>query len=815
MKQVIIKELKSYFNSPIAYIFIIVFLVLTYGLFIDIYFLQERNEMRSYFAMAPLIFVIFIPAVTMRLWSEERKMGTIELLLTLPLTRLQLVGGKYIASLLFLLATLAASLPIPIMMFVLGSPDTGPIIGGYLGLFLLGAELLAIGMFLSTLCKDQIIAFITSLIVCAFLYLTGDQYFASMLDNTAAGFGKFLYTYFSIPPRFESIQRGVIELRDLFYFIIMSVAFFILTVYYLEGHIRVQSKQTMATVFCLMLTSCAFANMIVSEIHGYRIDFTKDNVYTIPKGTKKIAKELTAELTITYFVTGRDEMPSQLATLERDTMDLLNDIASLSNRIVINRYYPEKADAKVLERMKDLNVRPFKIEVLEERGITQKLIYSAILLEYLDKAPQIINPVVPSNMEDLEYRIMSRVYRMLQGVRPEIAVVGPKKDPDLRMVQMGIGSLQTEDRYETVTETLRDLLYDVKRIRLDRQQNIAEDKSVDVMVVFAPYDGEFNERRIYEVTKRLAEGTSCIVAMSGVHSYFDPAAFKSEVENTLIATKLNKDFIAYLERLGVTVEQKFVMDENTVTDRVVVQRFIGQIPVGQETKTFQHPTNFKILEGSMNKGHPITSKVKNLTFIKGSPIRIDKDKLAKNGLKVTVLATTSARSWVLDHKQRVIPAVHYNAPEKFEGEIPLAVLIEGQFPFEFEGKSVPEWDGEKNDKAPKAPKITKRPSKLLLITSAEMFIDHYMRLEAEGFNNLAFITSAVDYLTGGDALLTIKKREVIAGQIKQLDHKEKQVYKFGFGLAGPAIVIAIGLFRYGRRLKRRIEYKTSLARKHT
>ncbi|MBU2416256.1 ABC transporter permease subunit, partial [Patescibacteria group bacterium] len=156
------KELISYFNSPIAYIFIGVFLIVGNWLFFNYFFLIGQASMRNYFAILPWIFLFLSPAITMRLWAEEKKSGTIEFLLTLPITDWQAVLSKFFGALVFMFIALLLSITLPITVAILGNVDLGPIIGSYLGALFLGGSYLALGLFISSLTKNQIIAFILS-----------------------------------------------------------------------------------------------------------------------------------------------------------------------------------------------------------------------------------------------------------------------------------------------------------------------------------------------------------------------------------------------------------------------------------------------------------------------------------------------------------------------------------------------------------------------------------------------------------------------------------------------------------------------------
>ena len=144
------REFRTYFYSPIAYVFSIIFIILNNSLFMFHFFFYGNADMRNFFSSLPLILgLIFIPAISMRLWSEENKLGTVELLLTLPMKTEHIVLGKFLASFVFYLIALAGTLIIPIVLLFLGSPDFGPIVGGYFGAFFLGAFFLSVGIFIS------------------------------------------------------------------------------------------------------------------------------------------------------------------------------------------------------------------------------------------------------------------------------------------------------------------------------------------------------------------------------------------------------------------------------------------------------------------------------------------------------------------------------------------------------------------------------------------------------------------------------------------------------------------------------------------
>lgn len=218
------RELKGYFATPVAYVFLVIFLFFSgYLPFRDGFFEIRQAELQLFFANLPLLFIFMVPSTAMRLWAEERKTGSIEFLLTLPITVPQAVLGKFFAAWVFLGIALLLTFPMPLAVYYLGQPDTGLIITGYLGSFLLAGSFLAIGSFFSALTKNQVISFILSVSACGILVYAGMSttvnYLSSMLPAGAVNVVQSL----SIQSHFDSILKGVIEFQDMAYFVVLIV----------------------------------------------------------------------------------------------------------------------------------------------------------------------------------------------------------------------------------------------------------------------------------------------------------------------------------------------------------------------------------------------------------------------------------------------------------------------------------------------------------------------------------------------------------------------------------------------------------------
>jgi ABC-2 type transport system permease protein len=223
IRAVALRELRAYFNSPIAYVFLLVFAGTALFTFFNIeaFFARGQADLRGLFESIPLLTLLLVPALTMRLWAEETKQGTIETLLTFPVRDVELVVGKFLASWALLAVALLLTLPLAVTVSFLGDLDWGPVIGGYLGALLLGAAYLAVGQFISAVTENQILAFILAFVFCLALYGLGTELFSGLFSDSTGAILRALGS----GSRFESIARGVIDLRDILYYLSLTLFF--------------------------------------------------------------------------------------------------------------------------------------------------------------------------------------------------------------------------------------------------------------------------------------------------------------------------------------------------------------------------------------------------------------------------------------------------------------------------------------------------------------------------------------------------------------------------------------------------------------
>ena len=234
------RELRSYFEAPLAYVFLVVFLMLT-GFFtfaVSRFYEAGQADLRAFFFWHPWVYLLLVPAVSMRLWAEERRSGSIELLLTLPVTMAQTIAGKFLAAWLFLILAISLTFPLVLTTIYLGSPDSGVIIGGYLGSILLAGTYLSVGLLTSAMTRSQVISFVLALIICLFLLLAGWPPVTEMLVRWAPNWLVKGVAAFSVMPHYESIQRGVLDLRDVGYYASVMLVMLFAT------HLTIENRKT-------------------------------------------------------------------------------------------------------------------------------------------------------------------------------------------------------------------------------------------------------------------------------------------------------------------------------------------------------------------------------------------------------------------------------------------------------------------------------------------------------------------------------------------------------------------------------------------
>ena len=382
------KELRAYFGSPMALIFVGAFLVVTLFSFFwaEPFFARDIADVRPLFRWMPILMIFLIATLTMRQWSEEQRGGTLEILLTLPARRSHLVLGKFIAVMLLIGVSLALTLFLPITVSLLGDLDWGPVVGGYLAALLMASAYAAIGLYVSSRTDNQIVALIVTALLCGAFYLVGATNITNLVGDTPAEILRAIGT----GARFESIERGVIDLRDLIYYLSLTAFFLLLNVVSLDSKRWSRGLQTAlhrrnAFVSVVLVGANLVAlNTWLFPLQGLRADLTARGEYSLSPATRNLVSNLQEPLLIRgYFSERTHPLLAPLVPTIRDTLREYQ-IAS-GGKIKVEIVDPKDNEELETEanQVYGISPTPFRISGRYEASVVNS--YFDILIRYGDQ----------------------------------------------------------------------------------------------------------------------------------------------------------------------------------------------------------------------------------------------------------------------------------------------------------------------------------------------------------------------------------------------------------------------------------------------
>ena len=765
------RELSSYFNSAIAYIFLMVFAVFANGFFMLQFFQTGKADMRPFFNSLPFVLNIFIPAITMRLWAEEKRTSTYELLLTLPMRPGQLVLGKFFASLAFYLIALVSTITLPLMIFWVGHPDMGPIFGGYIGALLMGALFLSAGIFISGLCKDQIVAFVLAAITSFALFFSGSDFFATMVDGWLPGVGTFIRYNFGMVSHSASFSKGVIDLKDILYFVVMAGIFLFLNGLSLEGRYRPKAKIVFGSAVGVCLVSAVLVNWLLHDLPMKRWDITVGQTYTISDASKRILHGLKAPVQVKFYVSPVDSMPTALKTLEREVSDKFEELkitseGKLKYKVIHVDAGPE-GDAELKNSLRSQGIIPFQIESVQKDEVGIKLIYSTAIIEYKEKPNESLPRIVPAVMPDLEYQTLSRILKMTLDEEPKVAIYAPAisedVSPEMSKIIKAVAQANEkdyQDEFKTATQLIRNNGYEGVRFALTKDDPMPE--KIKMLMLLNP--GDLSDRQRFEINKYLAGGGTVVIAAQG----FEYTFHRGEQGMESSPKKLNLDINKLLDQWGIKIDEDVLLDENSQVISLSSGQNVGPFALSIPVK---FPNQIIVDMMTINPLASLTSRIPSLAYLWGSALDLKEDVFKKNGIKHTVLFTSSVKSWKMPNDGSTpLTADIMKPPADVKGKFPLAVLAEGQFPDLFDGNA-PAWkQGEASEKIA----VDLKPGKLLVVGCEKAFGEDLI----QNPGNINFFANIVDGLTLGDDLVKIRAKSTMVSDIKRLSAAEKVWYRF-------------------------------------
>ncbi len=795
------KELQIFFGSPMAAVFIGAFLlaVLFSFFWLETFFARNSAEVRGLFRWLPLLMIFLAAALTMRQWSEEQRMGTLEVLLTLPVRLSHLVLGKFVAVLLLVALALALTLGLPVTVSFLGPLDWGPVIGGYLGALLLAAAYLAIGLFVSSRTDNQIVALLGTVLLAGFFYLLGST---GITDFMGTSLGE-LFRNLGTGSRFASIERGVLDLRDLVYYGSLTTFFLLLNVLSLERTRWSKGENSRAyRRGALVAAGLAAANLLavnlwLAPIHAARLDMTRHREYSVSTATTDLIASLPEPLLIRgYFSAKTHPLLAPLVPRIRDLMAEYR-IAS-GGRVNVEFVDPHdnpelEGEANQLYGIKPL---PFQVEGRYESSVVSS--YFHILIKYgdqhmvlgFDDLVEIERREVGQldvRLRNLEYDLTRSIKKVASGFQNLAAVGVWLPPPQEQQMYQPTQSEAAVDSYRLFQEVLANS-YNVEHVELASGDAPGQ---MDVLLVVAPHN--MSDRERLAVDQYLMRG-GAVVALAG-NALLDIVPGSQ----TLEIKKAEDGMAEMLAHYGITVGNTLVADPRNEPFPIPISRDVGGFMV-EEIQQMAYPFFVDVRPDAMDRSNPMVANLAAVTMNWASPLEIDQ---AKNrGREVSILLRSSPASWL--HEGASIQPDFDSFPElgfpvaAERASRPLAVAVQGVFPSYFAERPDPRQEKAKDAHGlPPLPILghSAETARLVVVGSAEFLNDLILTMsrsmgQDRYLNSLEFLQNAIDWCIEDEGLLAIRSRGAHARLLKPMSRGQQLFIEWlNYGLALSALVV--------------------------
>ena len=602
-------EFKRFFISPLAYIYLVVFLLLNGSLTIYLgdFFNRGQAELSSMFSFIPWIYLIFIPGIAMRLWAEEFRLGTIVSLMTLPVKTGNFVWGKFLASWLFCGLGLVLTLPFWIIVNILGTPDNNVILGGYLGCFLLSGCMLSISQTMSALTKNQVIALVLSVFANLIFFLSGLEFVLSPFRGFSSQTLIDLIASFSFLTHFNTIANGLIECRDLVFFASIIILFNSATIMIVNfktsgtsGWLQSSSRWTYIIAFVLLLMGFTGINLAANAyLRDIQYDFTQNKIYTLSASTQNLLKNLPRQVTAKiYYTPILGQRNPEIRLLMDKIYLLLKKYQRLSSgRFNFNIYYPQ-----MLDDTEDMalasGLQPIPLIDLNQNGF--------LGLTLIDETgnKEIIPMFTLEREAFLEQDLTSKLYQLFH-TKPKLGIISSL--PIFDEVDETTPNRVTQ-QWEIIKQISE--FYNIKNIKTP--QDFSED--IDVLMLIHPQN--LTPEFIEHITTYTLKGGNTLVLLDAAAEA--PRLFSS-VNNDLLPSQLGE--------LSTLWGFEYFPD-------IVVADLDNSITVDATTDYKSNPNftqdviQFSPKEGNLNQETDETSGLKSLLFSSASVLQPkDNDKI--------------------------------------------------------------------------------------------------------------------------------------------------------------------------------------------
>jgi len=789
------KEITSYLSSLVAYVTIGVFL-LVLGLFLWVFPESSILEygyagLDSLFSTAPYLFMFLIPAITMRSLAEERKEGTFELLLTRPLTDWQIVLGKYFASLLLVFFALAPTLVYYYSVYTLGAQqgniDTGGVIGSYIGLFLLGGSFCAIGLFASSISKNQIIAFTIAVFLCFFFY-SGFDSLSQLLSLQSLSLENL-----GITEHYQSVSRGVLDTRDLVYFIILAGIFICLTLFVLIKQ-RGKSLSGGDAKFCVSTLGVLVLLGIISALTFTRFDFTKEKRFTISAISRNLMDSLKSPVRVTVYLQG-DNFPANMKKLQRATRDMLSDLQSYSHGKLVFEFVDPMAGIKDLgedaqkaayDSLEAKGIIGQSQNVHTDNGVSEMLVFPQALVQFKGReiAVNLLQTriglsdeeVANNSVQNLEYAFSSAIKKVTSGGKPIIGFTEGHHE---------LTDLQLNDAMKSLSDG-----YDVGRINL---ATIPFSVLMKVKLIVIPKpDTRFSEAEKFKIDQFVMRGGKVLWTIDQVNAELDSLKGHGG-EQMSFPKQLEIDDQLFI--YGVRINYDLIADMRCASIPVSTGKFGGQAQI-QLLPWLYYPVFIPLSKNPL---------VKNLDGIRCEFVSTI-DTLGAKNVKKTILLTSSEYNKKLTAPHILsLQALQQEPDPKDFLSTPktVAVLLDGKFTSAFINRPVPEGITENIPILKQS-----QPTKMIVISDGDVFknqvgsdgspyplgYDHYTQ---QTYGNKNLLLNIADYLTDDSGLIALRTKEIKLRLLNRPRIRGEKLYWQVFNNVIPlALMLIFAIFQH-------------------
>lgn len=779
------RELGTYFNSPVAYIVVVLFLTITGSLFWLNYF-QEISllSLRTFFDQAPLFLAFFAPAITMGLFSTERRSGTLELLMTMPVSDFQIVAGKFLASLALLGVVFAMTLPYPYTLSLLGDLDWGAVWAGYTGLLLLGGAYAAIGLMASSWSKDQVVSILIAFSISFFLY------FIDQLVGQPTGQMARIVEYLSTNYHFQNIARGVLDIRDLVYY--LSLIALALTVATLSiGARRWDRTKLSQNANVVVLAGLSLAIVIVvnagfSQVF-WRYDLTANKIYTLSPASVAAAENLSTPVEVRAFIS--PDLPPPFHTLAQQVDELLMEYMARSGGKISYRIISPESEEDAAESARGYGIEPVAIGLQTEASVAYRAVFKGIAFtngERVETIPDLVMTGRPE-LDSFEYEFTRALLNLERQEAQKIGLLtgagGPGHEAEfaralapffaqfygdlliVEPVEIGPGELIPEDIQALIILNItRDLSPDALFALdhfLQRGGNVGWFQS----------GGVLNEELFEELAARMRE--------EGINQWVP--RFRRPLETNLSE---------YFKTLGLELRSDGVIDRERALSLGMVMSEHGPVQVS-------HPATFSITD--INRELPFARPFSTLVMPLPSTIVVHPQRTGE-GVEIFEILRTAESS-----RRLPVPPVRPNyeelireQPGEEPGPFTIGAALQGRFRSYYEREPLPPGRGEAD--------LVRDPQEArVLIVGSGDFIGEDQELGYVGAPSalgVQFFLSIIEWLAEADELGEIRGK-AMPELLVEVPKETQRSIQFINIVCVPALFLMLGTFMMRRRRKRK------------